>query len=96
MLSQTVIDPHHQRDFVIRSTVEEPSGNVDSILYKRHMKLLDRGMYKCQDVDALNTYSVWVTVLECEYNKLSLKWALTSKVTYSGTHLYLDIHYVRS
>ena len=63
---QTVIDPHHHRHFVIRSTVEEPSGHVESRLYKRHMSLADRGMYKCQDIGAENQYSVWITVLECE------------------------------
>ena len=70
MWVRTVIDPHKREDFKISRTEIDPTGEVITRLMKRHVAFDDRGTYTCQDLEQSNSYSIWVTVLQCECQKI--------------------------
>ncbi len=53
-------------DWTIRSTTEQPSGFVESVLIKKNMRLGDRGNYYCRDFNNVASFSIWVTTLQGE------------------------------
>ena len=69
----TVITPVKGENWVTRTTVEEPSGFVESVLIKKEMRLNDRGMYICRDIvdKNANSFSIWVTTLQSKYKYMS-------------------------
>ena len=56
--------PKEGEDWKIRTTVEQPSGFVESVLVKDNMQLGDRGNYYCRDTKNIASFSIWVTTLQ--------------------------------
>lgn len=65
--NEIVINPQPGSDYKTRYTIEEPTGNVESMLLKHHMTVFDRGTYRCRDSTQENSYAIWVAVLQCRF-----------------------------
>ena len=59
-----MIVPSTTNNWVIRTTVEQPSGFVESVLLKKDMQLEDRGYYICRDIENIKSFAIWVTTLQ--------------------------------
>ena len=62
--SNVKIVPKEREDWKIRTTLEQPSGFVESVLVKDNMQLGDRGNYYCRDTKNIASFSIWVTTLQ--------------------------------
>ncbi len=61
--ANTKIEPKVGDGWTIRTTVEQPTGFVQSVLKKEEVGINDRGNYYCRDVDNIHSFSIWMTTL---------------------------------